>query len=153
VPEPYASLLASEGATKLVDEKDLWPDGQFVTTQLLVRTQFIDEHPELLNDLLEGQIESNDFIADNGDEAKQLVADYITSKTGSEIPSDALDAAWAELTFTNDPIADSLVKDAEEAAELGFYDPVENLDGIYNLDPINKLLADAGQDEVSGPTS
>jgi NitT/TauT family transport system substrate-binding protein len=153
VPEPYASLLAADGATKLLDEKTLWPDGQFVTTQLLVRQQFIDEHPTLLDDLLQGQIEANDFIAQNSDEAKQLVGAYITSKTGSEIPTDALDAAWAELTFTNDPIADSLITDAEQAADLGFYEPVEGLDAIYDLDPINKLLADAGEHQVSGPTS
>jgi NitT/TauT family transport system substrate-binding protein len=153
VPEPYASLLVAEGGTTLVDEADLWPNGQFVTTHLLVRQQFIDEHPELLDDLLEGQIESNDFIASNGDEAKQLVGAYITSKTGSEIPAAALDSAWSQLTFTNDPIADSLIKDASDAAEVGFYDPIDDLSGIYDLDPINKLLADAGEDQVSGPTS
>lgn len=153
VPEPYASLLAAEGATKLVDEKDLWPDGKFVTTHLLVRTQFIEEHPELLNDLLEGQIEANKFIADNSDEAKQVVGDYISSKTGNVIPPDALDSAWAELTFTNDPIADSLIGSADHAAQVGFFEPVEGLEGIYDLDPLNKLLAAAGEPEVSGPSS
>jgi NitT/TauT family transport system substrate-binding protein len=33
VPEPWASRLVTEGGGKvLVDEKDLWPSGQFVTT-------------------------------------------------------------------------------------------------------------------------
>lgn len=155
VPEPYASILESEGGTVLVDEAELWPDGQFVTTHLLVRQQFIDEHPELLDDLLEGQIEANTWIADNSDDAKTLVGDYITSKTGSEIPADALDSAWSKLTFTDDPIADSLIGSAEHAADVGFFAPsdIEGLADIYYLDPINTLLADAGGTEVSGPTS
>src|SRR5256885_1100236 len=37
VPEPTASLLVLErGGHVLVNEKDLWPDGRFVTTHLIV---------------------------------------------------------------------------------------------------------------------
>ena len=49
VPEPYASQLVAEGGKVLVDEADLWPDGEFVTTQLIATTKFIDEHPDLVN--------------------------------------------------------------------------------------------------------
>lgn len=152
VPEPYAAILESKGAVKLLDEADLWPDGQFVTVHLLVNNTFKDEHPELVDDLLQGQIQSNDWIADNDDEAKQLVADTIFDVTQTEVPSDALDAAWAQLTFTNDPIADSLMKDADEAVDIGLLEPVDNLPDIYDLDPLNKLLADAGESEVAGPS-
>jgi NitT/TauT family transport system substrate-binding protein len=152
VPEPYASLLESEGATRLIDEKTLWPDGKFVTTQLVASTTFIDEHPDLVAGLLQGQIDANDYIADNGDAAKTEVGDYITAKTGSQIPSDALDTAWGELVFSNDPIADSLIANMEHAVKDGFYDTVDNLSGIYDLDPLNKLLAQAGEDQVSGPS-
>ncbi len=38
VPEPWATRLVDEGGGKiLVDEADLWPDGKYVTTNLLVR--------------------------------------------------------------------------------------------------------------------
>ena len=46
VPEPWATRLINEGGGKvLVDEKSLWPDGEFVTTHLIVRTKFLEEHP------------------------------------------------------------------------------------------------------------
>jgi sulfonate transport system substrate-binding protein len=152
VPEPYASILESEGATRLVDEASLWPGGKFVTTQLVASTKFLDEHPDLVAGLLQGQIDANDYIADNGDAAKTEVGQYITEKTGSQIPADALDTAWSELTFTNDPIADSLIANMEHAVTDGFYDTVDNLSGIYDLDPINALLSAAGEQEVSGPS-
>ena len=60
----------SPRAAELVDEADLWPDGQFVTTHLLVNNDFLEEHPDLVDDLLAGQIEANNYIADNSDEAK-----------------------------------------------------------------------------------
>jgi NitT/TauT family transport system substrate-binding protein len=152
VPEPYAAILESEGATRLVDEASLWPKGKFVTTQLVASTKFIDEHPDLVDGLLQGQIDANDYIADNNDAAKTEVGQYITQKTGSQIPADALDAAWSGLTFTNDPIADSLIANMEHAVKDGFYDTVDNLGGIYDLDPINALLSAAGEQAVSGPS-
>ena len=115
MPEPYASLLIDEGGKKLVDEADLWPDGQFVTTHLIVNNDFLDEHPDLVDDLLAGQIKSNDYIADNSDAAKTEVGDYISKLTGSDIPAEVLDSAWSQLTFTNDPIADSLLGSADHA--------------------------------------
>jgi NitT/TauT family transport system substrate-binding protein len=153
VPEPYAAILETKGAVKLLDEAELWPQGKFVTTHLLVSNDFLDEHPTLVEDLLQGQIASNSWIAENNDEAKQLVADTIFEVTQTEIPAAALDPAWEQLTFTNDPIADSLIKDASDAVDVGLLEPIDNLPEIYNLEPLNKLLADAGEPEVAGPSS
>ena len=153
VPEPYASVLVSEGGKQLVDEATLWPGGKFVTTQLLVNNDFLNDHADLVDDLLDGQIEANDYIQANPDDAKQLTGDYIAELTGGEIAADVLDEAWSKLTFTNDPIAESLLESAAHAEEVGLIEPVDGLENIYNLDPINKLLADKGQPEVSGPGS
>ena len=152
LPEPYASLLVDAGGTKLVDEKSLWPGGKFVTTHLIVNNDFLKAHPDLVNDLLEGQIKSNDYIADNSDAAKQEVGQYIGKLTGSQISPAALDSAWSQLTFTNDPIADSLITSADHAASVGLIDPIDDLASIYYLDPLNKLLSAAGEPQVSGPT-
>src|SRR5262249_54136637 len=46
VPEPWATRLVTEGGGKvLVDEKTLWPGGKFVTTNIIVRTDFLKAHP------------------------------------------------------------------------------------------------------------
>ncbi len=60
LPEPWASRLVDAGAVVLVDEKDLWPDGEFVTTHLIVATQFLADHPQTVKALLEGHIEAVD---------------------------------------------------------------------------------------------
>lgn len=152
VPEPYATLLENAGATRLVDEADLWPQGQFVTTQLLVNNDFLEEHPDLVEDLIQGQIEANAFIADDPDEAKQLTGDYISKVSGSTLEPDVLDAAWSHLAFTNDPQADTLLASADHATDVGLLDSVDDLAGIYHLDPLNTLLEDAGESPVSGPS-
>src|SRR3982750_4964584 len=61
-PEPTASLLALEHKGHvLVDERDLWPQGQFVTTQLIVRTDFLEKYPDTVAALLRGHVQAVQF--------------------------------------------------------------------------------------------
>ena len=36
----------------LVDEADLWPDGKFVTTNIIVRTEFLEQYPDVVEAFL-----------------------------------------------------------------------------------------------------
>ena len=55
LPEPWSSQLVGAGAKVLVDEKTLWPNGQFPTTVLIVRTPYLREHPDTVAALLRGE--------------------------------------------------------------------------------------------------
>lgn len=151
VPEPYASILEAAGGKKLVDEADLWPKGQFVTTQLLVRKEFLDQHPDLVADLVLGQVKSNAFINENTDDAKTIVRTQLTELTQSDLGQDVVDSAWKNLTFTDDPIASSLEKDAKNAEALGLLNDLPDVTGIYDLDPLKKAIPADGQDPVEAP--
>src|SRR5690349_12991229 len=64
VPEPNLSKMVLESKGKvLVDEKDLWPNGQFVTTHLIVTQKFLKEHPATVKKLLQGHIAAEKYIA------------------------------------------------------------------------------------------
>jgi NitT/TauT family transport system substrate-binding protein len=150
VPEPWATRMIQEGKGKvLVDEKTLWPGGQYVTTHLIVRTGFLKDHPDVVQRLLEGQVASNDFIAANAAEAKTLVNQGIQKLTGKPIAQAVIDAAWGNMTFTNDPIAASLRKGAADAISVGLLDGKTKLDGIYDLSILNGVLKAAGKPEVA----
>ena len=148
VPEPWATRLIQEGGGKvLVDEKTLWPNGQFVTTHLIVATKFLKDHPDAVKRLIEGQVAANDYIAKNSEDAKKVVNDGITKYTGKGIASVVIDAAWKNLTFTNDPITSSLVASAQHAEDVGLLKPTK-LDGIYDLTILNAVLRTANLPEV-----
>jgi NitT/TauT family transport system substrate-binding protein len=150
LPEPWATRLIQEaGAKVLVDEADLWPDGQFVTTHLLVRTAFLEQYPGTVKAIIEAELEALQFIAENSDEAKAVTNAGIERITTKALPQEVIDAAWENLEFTPDPIAASLVKSAEDAVEADLLEPVE-LDGIYDLTLLNELLQAAGDPEVEG---
>lgn len=149
VPEPWASRLVVEGGAKvLVDERSLWPGGKYVTTQLVVRTAFLQQHPDVVENLLKGQVEANDFVNNNSAEAKQVVSDGIKSLTGKTLTPAVLDRAWANLTFTNDPISSSLRQSAQAALGLGFINS-SDLANIYDLSLLNKVLQAQGKQAIS----
>ncbi len=150
VPEPWATRLVQEGGGKvLVDERSLWPDGRFVTTHLVVRARFLEEHPDAVRRLVEGQVQANELVNANPAEARRLVNQSIASLTGKGIPQAVLEASWKNLEFTNDPVAPSLTVAAGRAQAVGFLGKVD-LNGIYDLALLNDVLTAANQPEVQG---
>jgi NitT/TauT family transport system substrate-binding protein len=150
VPEPWATRLIQEGGGKvLVDEADLWPDGEYVTTHVMVATKFLDEHPDVVKQFLEGQVAANEWINANAAEAQTVANEEIGKITGKPLKDEVIAAAWPNLTFTDDPIASSLKKSADDAIAIGLLKPVDNLDGIYDLTILNEILKAAGQPGVS----
>ena len=149
VPEPWATRLVLEGGgAVLVDERSLWPDGKFVTTHVIVRTAFLKEHPELVASFLRGHVRAIDFLNAEPAQARGIVNAGIEKLTGKALPAAVIERAWETLHFTVDPIATSLRKSAQDATDVGLLDPV-NLDGIYDLGPLNAILAAAGKPQVT----
>jgi NitT/TauT family transport system substrate-binding protein len=150
VPEPWATRFVQEGgAHVLVDEADLWPDGRYVTTHLIVRTAFLAEHPDLVKGIIEGLAASIDLIESDPARAKALTNQGIEAVTDKPLSQEVIDAAWENLVFTLDPIATSLARSAADAEDVGLLDPVD-LQGIYDLSLLNEVLASRGDTAVEG---
>ena len=61
--EPWVSRLVTEANGKvLFDEAELWPHGIYATTVLVVHKEFMDQHPELVQKWVAGQIELTNYI-------------------------------------------------------------------------------------------
>jgi NitT/TauT family transport system substrate-binding protein len=148
VPEPWASRLVLDGGgSVLVDERRLWPGGKFVTTDLIVRTDFLDRHPQTVKALLEGQADANDWIEKNPAAAKATVNAELKRLTGKALSGAVIDRAWSQIAVTNDPLAASLKTSADHAVAAGLVKPVD-LDGIYDLRLLRAVLAARGEGGV-----
>src|SRR4051812_36157886 len=150
VPEPYASRLVLEGGGHvLVNEKDLWPDGEFVTTHLIVRTEFLQQYPDTVAALLRGHVAAVKEATDDADKAKASVNAALEAAGGKALSVAVLDRAWSELTVTYDPIASALKKSAANGVAAGTTEKAVDLKGIYDLRPLNAVLKDQSLDPVS----
>jgi NitT/TauT family transport system substrate-binding protein len=149
VPEPWASRLVVEGKGHvLVDEKSLWPNGRFATTDLVVATSFLRAHPQTVKALIEGQLAANAWVAANPAGAAALVNSTIKALTGKALKDDVITRAWTEENVTNDPEAASLQTSLDHAVAVGLLKQT-NLRGIFDLTLLNQALTAAGDPVVS----
>jgi NitT/TauT family transport system substrate-binding protein len=150
VPEPYESEFILQGkGTLAVDEASLWPNGQFPTTVLVVTQSLLQNHPDIVSDLLKGLVKSVDWINANESAAPAAVNTALAASTGGKLlKSSVLALAWTHLSFVLDPFAADLQTDANNADQLGF-NKTAGIKGILDLGPLNAILTAAGDPTVS----
>ncbi|MEU5896864.1 aliphatic sulfonate ABC transporter substrate-binding protein [Streptomyces venezuelae] len=147
VPEPTASKLVAEGGKVLLDEADLWPGKKFVITNIIVRQEFLKEHPKVVEAVLRGAVKTNAWIAENPEKAKAAANARLKADAGKPLPAEVLDPAWKSIQTTNDPLAATLEAEADHAVKAGLLEKPD-LKGIYDLGPLNKVLKAEGESPV-----
>lgn len=149
LPEPWVSrLILDAGAHVLVDEADLWEDGEFPTTVLLVRKEFLDEHPDVVADLLEGHQAAVQWIADNPDEAPAVINGAIEAETGKPLDDAVIERALEHVTFSVDPHADTFETLVANGIEAGTQKE-GSIEGLFDLRLLNEILEADGDEPVS----
>ena len=140
-PSPYDVEMIQDGGVRVLSETG-------VTTLLVVAQSFLAQHASVVDNLLAGQIQANNYIAKDPTAAQTAANAELTSLEGKGIKSSVLPQAFSEIHFTLNPDAASLTQDAKEAESLGLLSPV-NLNGIFDLGPLNAQLKKAGDPQVS----
>ncbi len=178
VPEPWGIRLINEANGKVfVDERDLWPpEGKFVSSNIIVRTDYLNENPDVIEKLLEahvnqtlwineklGKINNNDntsketnFNNNNNSSIAEVVNSFndgLRQVTGKTIPENELKESLTKMDFTYDPLKTSLFKIADDANSLGFLKNTKgnngiDISGIYDLTLLNKVLQEKGLGEI-----
>ena len=123
VPEPWATRLVKEANGRIfVDERELWPpDGKFVTANIIARTDYLNENPDIIERLLQAHINKTIWINENKEQQAITAFNGALKKiTGKTIPDDEIRDALTRLEFTYDPVKESLLKMADNAYELGY---------------------------------
>jgi NitT/TauT family transport system substrate-binding protein len=141
-PEPWAARLVHEGGARIfLDERDLWPNRQFVITNLVASPKFLKQHPDIVKNFLRAHVELTDWINKNPAQAKQVMNQQLQKDTGKALAPQELDDAFSRMQVTYDPIRASLVKSTQEAFDEGFLGRKQpDLSGLYDLTLLNEVL-------------
>jgi NitT/TauT family transport system substrate-binding protein len=145
-PEPWASRLIREANGRLfLDERDLWPNQQFVTTHIIVSTKFLKQHRNLVKKWIKAHVELTEWINKDLPGAKRVLNEEIKKETGKALPQPVLDDSFSRLTVTYDPVRSSLYTSAHAAFEAGLLGRQRpDLSGIYDLSMLNEVLKEKG---------
>ena len=149
-PEPWVTRLIKEGSGRLfLDERDLWPQGQFITCHLIVSTKFLRDHPDLVKKWIGAHVELTDWINGHMPEAKKILNQQIQNETGKALPPAELDEAFSRLQVTYDPLRASLLTAAKSSFDAGFLGrQMPDLSRLYDLTLLNQVLAEKGKKAI-----
>jgi NitT/TauT family transport system substrate-binding protein len=149
-PEPWASRLVHDAGGRIfLDERTLWPKGQFLTTELVVSTKFLQSHPDLVKKWLRAHVELTDWINGHGTEAKQILNQQIQKETGKPLAQPVLEDSFGRMQVTYDPLRQELLRAAQLAFAAGFLGrQMPDLSHIYDLTLLNQVLSAEGKKPI-----
>lgn len=150
--EPWVARLMVEGGGRLfLDERDIWPEGKFVTAHVIVSTQFLRKHPDLVKKWIQAHVQLTDWINNNMGEAKTIINNEIKNLTGKSLPQQILEDAFSRTLITYDPIQRSLFTSADWAFEAGFLGREKpDLSSIYDLSHLKSVLIETDHAPIPG---
>lgn len=123
VPQPWATVLLQEAGTRvLVDERDLWEDGRYPTTVLVVRREYLERHPETVQELVDGLGRSVEWLRAHEDEpatiAEVLNRGFERARTHTMREATILEALKT-VEWTTDPLVDTYPRLLAHAVAAG----------------------------------
>ena len=149
VPEPWGSRLIKEaGANIILDYKDIFREGNYATAVVVVRTEFLKDHPQIVENFIKNHVEVTDYINKNPEKSKEIVNKQITELTKKGISKDVLDASFKRLTITNNPEKDSVLDFVKASVKEGFLKSDPDTKDLFNLSILNKILKEKGQQQI-----
>lgn len=146
-PEPWAARLVHEANGRIfLDERTLWPNSQFLTTELVVSTKLLQSNPTLVKKWVRAHVELTNWINNHTSDAKQILNQQIAKETGKALPAAVLNDSFTRLQITYDPLRGPLMRVAQLAFDAGFLGrQMPDLSALYDLTLLNQVLSEEGK--------
>jgi len=143
LPHPNPTVIESEGyARVIVQSGEMWAD--HACCVVLVTQELIDEHPEIVEQIVMTHINATQYIIDNPDEAAQIFSDDIgVSYNISSQSIQDWDGEW--VSDPNIELATAL-EYAKVQFDLGYTDKLLTQDDLFDLSFYNKVIAQMGEE-------
>jgi len=91
VPEPWATMLVQDlDGVRLFNEEKLWPNEEFASVLLIVRTDYLENNHELVQNWLKSHKETVAWINSNPDQSKSIFESFLKKHMGKSLPQKLL---------------------------------------------------------------
>ncbi len=145
---PWDIELSAAGGHVLADGAGLSGSSIPATANLVVTRKFLDTNSAAVYDLLRGQVQANDFLHRAPLQASDVIATTLAA-TGHPLSSNLIALSFAQISFTDDPLASSLAAQARELEQDGLTAPVTVPPTLYDFAPLDLILRAAGEPPVT----
>lgn len=121
VPEPWGTILtASDNVDLLLDYQDIYLDGNYPVAVVIVRNEFMEEHPDAVETFLQAHLDATEEINSNLEESVDAMIEEIESLTGNAYEKETVLSSFARTNVTTTLNREALEDFADVALEQGF---------------------------------
>ena len=111
----------------------MWPQGKFVTNNIVARTDYLQNNPDVIKKLLAANVNETLWINSHKEETAKITKRRYQEITGKTIPEDELKASLSRIDFTYDPLKLELLQSANNAFDVGYLGKQRpDLSGIFD---------------------
>lgn len=129
VPEPWGTTLVNSGAEIVLDYDEVYKDGDYPVAVVVVRNEFMEEHPDLVNEFLAKHEEVTTYMQENVDECAVVVNDEINAATGKSLDEATLKSAFGKIVISDEVNEEAIRDFADISLEQGFIE--EDMKDIF----------------------
>lgn len=145
VPEPWGSRIVKQaGANVVLDNKDVWRDGNYATTVVIVRKKFLDENPGLVEKWLKAHMDVTELINKDKVGSQKIINDQLNKLTKKPLPEDVLKTSFDRLTVTYNPESASIKDFVKLSFDNGYIKEKPDTGNLFDFSLLNKILKSKG---------
>ena len=134
VPEPWGSELVKDGAEIVLDYNELYMNGDYPVAVVVVRNEFMEEHPDIVNEFLAQHEAATEVINADMTTAAQTINDEINAATGKSLELDVLTSAFQKIIVSTEINQDAMNDFAQISLDEEFIDELPGDNLIVNVE-------------------
>lgn len=131
VPEPWGATLLEQGAEMVLDYNEIYLEGNYDVAVVVVRKDFMEEHPDLVEKFLEVHQTTTEEINSDLDTALAVINQELDDSTGKSLSDSVIQEAFTRIKVTSDLNREAVSGFAQISLDQNFIDEIPSDDLLY----------------------
>lgn len=131
VPEPWGSTLLEGGAELLLDYDKIYMEGQSDVAVVVVRKEFREKNPELVEKFMEEHKAVTDQINNDKENCLKKINEELKSATGKSLAESVISGAFERIGVSTELNRESVMGYAQISKEQDFIKEVPEEDALF----------------------
>lgn len=131
VPEPWGATLVEQGAEILLDYDAIYMDGKYDVAVVVVRKEFMEENPELVEKFLQEHEAATVRIKEEPDETLSAINTELKNATGKSLGENIIKQAFGRIGVGTELNRESVMGFAKISQEQKFIDAVPEESSLF----------------------
>ena len=131
IPEPWGATLLEQGAEMVMDYEEIYMDGDYDVAVVVVRKEFMEEHPDLVEKFLEVHEQTTAEIDQDLETALVTINQELDESTGKSLSDSVLQEAFTRINVRSDLNYEAIFDFARICKEQNFIEEVPPDEQLY----------------------